>query len=82
MAFALIADGHASRLQFAQLVPGHIAATAAIDRVGGDENSEWQFRRAQAWPGFLIDRAISVVDGQGHGAVGQSGALFQAGDDA
>jgi hypothetical protein len=48
MGGAMRADGHASILEFPDLVPGHEAGTAIVDGVGRYEQGEGQARFFQA----------------------------------
>ena len=69
MRAGLAADGRASRLQFANLLPRHVTIAFGIDRLGGHKERKGHVERLEAWPCFFIYGQIGIIDGDGDGTV-------------
>lgn len=80
MCMGLAADRGAGLLQLAYLVPAHIAANTAVDRICCDEERERETGFFQPGKCFGVDGQEGVVDRNTDRSAGQWLSCLQPGD--
>jgi len=81
MGRTVITDRNTCFHQKSDFVPTHGIGSPLIDRVGGDEKSEWETRLAQTWPGLSKNRFCCVIDCNADGFVRQRLSSAERGND-